>query len=277
MAPSPKARHAARVPVSPQGRVLAPAELTLHRSQSRLGLLDRTRQVTARVADVDRGLVAGVASDLQAAARAQLVARVLHQRSGDWDPLAGALPGHFDGWLGLLVLDGLLVRSVEIDGLGCCEILGPGDLLRPWDEDGHEATLHSRSAWRVVEPARVAVLDAAFARRACRWPAVVGEIVHRSLMRSRSLSVLLAATQARRADVRLRTLFWHLADRWGRVTTDGVRLELPLTHSVIAQLTGLRRPTVSLTLAKLERAGEIVRVSRAEWLIRRSTPGELAA
>jgi CRP-like cAMP-binding protein len=79
--------------------------------------------------------------------------------------------------------------------------------------------------------------------------------------------VLLATTQARRADVRLRTLFWHLADRWGRMTPDGVRLELPVTHAVIARLTGLRRPTVSLNLAKLEAAGEIVRVGKSQWVL----------
>jgi CRP-like cAMP-binding protein len=87
-------------------------------------------------------------------------------------------------------------------------------------------------------------------------------------MRSRGLSVLLAARQARRADVRLRTVFWHLADRWGRVTPRGVRLELPLTHTIISQLTGMRRSSVSLNLGRLERAGEIVRLAKAEWLIR---------
>jgi CRP-like cAMP-binding protein len=69
--------------------------------------------------------------------------------------------------------------------------------------------------------------------------------------------------------VRLRTLFTHLADRWGRVTPDGVLLPLLLTHTVIAQLTGLRRPSVSLSLAELERTGEIVRLARDRWLLAR--------
>ena len=68
---------------------------------------------------------------------------------------------------------------------------------------------------------------------------------------------------------RLRTLFWHLADRWCRVTPDGVVLPLRLTHSLIAQLTGLRRPSVSISLGELERAGEIVRLSKGSWLIAR--------
>jgi CRP/FNR family cyclic AMP-dependent transcriptional regulator len=98
-------------------------------------------------------------------------------------------------------------------------------------------------------------------------------MMRRSIGRSRTLTVLLAATQARRADVRLRALFLHLADRWGRMTPDGVVLELALTHKVISQLTGLRRPSVSIALAELERSGEIVRLSKDAWCIRTDATG----
>ncbi len=161
--------------------------------------------------------------------------------------------------------------------LRCCELLGPGDVLRPWDEDDRGATLDSAAEWRVLEPMRLALLDASFARRASRWPTVTAELMQRTLRRSRSLSILLALTQARRADERLRTLFWHLADRWGRVTPEGIVLPLNLTHSVIAQLTGLRRPSVSISLGELERAGEIVRLSKSLWLISRELGTERAA
>lgn len=218
---------------------------------------------TVCVLDEDPALLAAPDS----AARRRLVARSLSVGTGAWDPLDGDLPRDFDGWLGLLVLDGLLVRQTQVNGLRCAELLGPGDVLRPWDESGAGATLTSDALWRVLEPVRLAILDAGFARRASAWPELNAELMHRLLGRSRSLSVLLALTQARRADVRLRTLFWHLADRWGRVTPDGIVLPLNLTHSVIAQLTGLRRPSVSLSLGELERSGEIVRRSRDDWLI----------
>jgi CRP/FNR family transcriptional regulator, cyclic AMP receptor protein len=201
------------------------------------------------------------------AARRALVARSVSVATGTWTPLASDLPVDFDGWLGLLVLDGLLVRQTQVNGLRCAELLGPGDVLRPWDECGGESTLVSTARWKVLEPARLALLDGGFARRAARWPELHAELMHRTLARSRSLSVLLALTQARRADVRLRTLFWHLADRWGRVTPDGVVLGLNLTHTVIAQLTGLRRPSVSLSLAELERTGELVRRERDCWVL----------
>jgi hypothetical protein len=218
---------------------------------------------TVCVVDEDPGLLAPV----DFSARRRLVSRSLSIGTGPWTPFAGDVPRDFDGWLGLLVLDGLLVRQTQVNGLRCAELLGPGDVLRPWDESGAEATLVADARWRVLDPARLALLDAGFARRAAHWPALSAELMHRAVARSRSLSVLLALTQARRADVRLRTLFWHLADRWGRVTPDGIVLPLNLTHTVIAELTGLRRPSVSLSLGELERSGEIVRRSKDCWLI----------
>jgi CRP/FNR family transcriptional regulator, cyclic AMP receptor protein len=222
---------------------------------------------TVRVLEEDPGLLGPLDGTLAEAARSQLLARTLWRDPGAWEPLRGDLPPRFDGWLGMLVLGGLVVRQVEVDGMRCCELLGPGDVLRPWDEDDSGASLTSEATWRVLEPMRIALLDPSFARRACRWPTVTAELMQRSLRRSRSLSILLALTQARRADARLRTLFLHLADRWGRVTPDGIVLPLHLTHSVIAQLTGLRRPSVSLSLAELERSGEIMRLTKGSWLI----------
>jgi CRP-like cAMP-binding protein len=217
-----------------------------------------------RVAEADPGLLEGEETE---AARQQLIARTLWRDAGPWDPLSPELPRYFDGWLGMLVLDGLVVREVDLQGLRCCELLGPGDLLRPWDEDGDADTVGSTASWRVLEPMSVALLDAEFARRASRWPALSGALMARTIRRSRSLNVLLALTQARRAEVRLRILFWHLADRWGRVTPDGVVLPLRLTHNLIGQLTGLRRPSVTVSLRELERSGEIVRRSRHTWVL----------
>ena len=234
-------------------------------------------RLAVRVADEDPALLGSLSGELAEAARQQLLARTLWCDLGGWEPLRADLPRRFDGWLGMLVLDGLLVRQLDVNGLRCCELLGPGDLLRPWDEADDAATLETRAVWRVLEPTRLALLDAGFARRASRWPTLSSELLQRAVIRGRSLSVLLALTQARRADVRLRTLFWHLADRWGRVTPAGVVVPLRLTHSVIGQLTGLRRPSVSLSLGELERTGEIVRLSRSAWLIARETPTLRAA
>ena len=251
-----------------------PTSAGARRALEPLGGSDRS---AVRVIDEDAGLLGPLEGELAEAARHQLVARAMWRDPGRWEPLGADLPRRFDGWLGILMLDGLVVRQLTVGALRCCELLGPGDILRPWDEDFGAATLDSDAVWRVLEPTRLALLDAGFARRASRWPSLHAELMHRSLRRSRSLSVLLALTQARRADVRLRTLFWHLADRWGRVTPEGVVLPLRLTHSLIAQLTGLRRPSVSLSLGELERSGEIVRVSKSSWLLAHNAGARKAA
>jgi len=265
------------VAVGPQAHPPGSAPPVRARRAPRRGDLFRAEPPAAvRIVDEDPALLGALPSDLVDAARHQLVARTLWIEPGRWEPLSGDLPRRFDGWLGVLVLDGLLVRQVEIEGLRCCELLGPGDVLRPWDEDDGAGTLECNTAWRVLEPARLALLDASFARRACRWPTLTAELLQRALRRSRSQSILLAVTQARRADVRLRALFSHLADRWGRVTPQGIVLPLRLTHTVIAQLTGLRRPSVSISLGELERSGEIVRLTKEAWLISRDAVSDAA-
>ena len=248
-------------------RRVAPAARTPGARRSIDAFAVNREHPVVRIVDMDPTLLGDLPDELVEAARQQLVARSRWIEPGRWQPLAGDLPTRFDGWLGMLVLDGLLVRQVEVEGLRCCELLGPGDILRPWDEDDGTGTIECHSAWRVLEPTRLALLDANFARRASRWPSLTAVLMQRTLRRSRSQSVLLAVTQARRADVRLRTVFSHLADRWGRVTPEGIVLPLQLTHSVIAQLTGLRRPSVSISLGELERSGEIIRLSKRSWLI----------
>jgi CRP-like cAMP-binding protein len=71
-------------------------------------------------------------------------------------------------------------------------------------------------------------------------------------------------------------LFWHLADRWGRVTPQGIVVPLRLTHGTIARLICMRRPTVSATLMRLVRAGELARNRDATWILT-GAPPDLAA
>ena len=62
-------------------------------------------------------------------------------------------------------------------------------------------------------------------------------------------------------------LFWHRADRWGRVGRDGVTIPLRLTHEVIAQIVGAQRPTVSTAHHALSCEGLLTRCSDHTWLL----------
>lgn len=176
--------------------------------------------------------------------------------------------------IGLLVLRGLLIRRVDVGGGFGAELLGQGDLLRPWQGEGAQSTLSSSSGWRVLEEARIAVLDRHTAVRFARYPELTGRLVAKSLERSRNLATAMAIAHHSRIETRLHMLFWHLADRWGRVCPDGVRIPLALTHAMLADLVSARRPSVSTSLSEMARNGLVERVGRG-WLLRGDPPGEL--
>jgi CRP/FNR family cyclic AMP-dependent transcriptional regulator len=58
---------------------------------------------------------------------------------------------------------------------------------------------------------------------------------------------------------RVLALLWHLAERWGRMTPEGVVVPLCLTHETLGRLAGAARPTVSLALGELTKRGQLSR------------------
>jgi CRP/FNR family cyclic AMP-dependent transcriptional regulator len=114
--------------------------------------------------------------------------------------------------------------------------------------------------------------------RMAPFPEVMAELTRRVLARSRRLASMLAIAQHHRLEDRLRLFFWQLADRYGRVGPDGVRLDVSLTHDLISHLVGAHRPSVSSALARLERAGHVRRLDRG-WLLTGEPPsvGEIAS
>jgi hypothetical protein len=193
--------------------------------------------------------------------------------AGGWKGLAAA-PQAGRGGYGLLVLDGLVVRRVGFDGRWGAELLGAGDLLRPWEGDGDSVsdTVRFDALWRVMQPLRLAVLDLAWASRMAAYPQVGGALAGRALKRSRRLVASMAIVQVPRLDDRLWMLFWELADRWGRVHPDGVHLDLPLTHELLSHLAAARRPSVSGALTRLAETGRVKRAGR-EWVLSGDPPG----
>lgn len=221
------------------------------------------------VLDEDRDLAEVVPIARRAQATSECIARVISMPVGGWqdDREEG-----FTGGIGLLVLGGLFIRRVGIDARFGAELLGEGDLMRPYGDP--PPTLQVTTGWRVLEPARIAVLDEAFAARLTRHPELIGGLVARALQRSRNLSVTTAIVHHARVDVRLHMLLWQLAARWGRVRSDGVSLPLRLTHNVLADLAAASRPTVTSALSALARSG-LVEAVDGGWLLHGGPPGEL--
>jgi CRP/FNR family cyclic AMP-dependent transcriptional regulator len=177
---------------------------------------------------------------------------------GVWQPEDGEGEAARGG-IGLLILDGLLVRRVGAKGRYGAELLGPGDLLRPWEHDGEDNTLPFETSFRVIDRLDLAVLDLKAAARMAAYPEVVGALVGRAMQRVRHFAVSMAIAHYPRIDRRLLLFLWHLADRWGRVTPDGIRIPMRLTHTLLADLVASRRPSVTTALAQLEHEGHVSR------------------
>jgi CRP/FNR family transcriptional regulator, cyclic AMP receptor protein len=221
---------------------------------------------TVSLLDADPDLATGLPDEELDAARRRAVAAVVEVEPPSWDVQAVARRAE-EGWLGLFMIDGLMIRRVTVGKRAACELFGPSDLMRPWDTDGEYDPLPINVDWMVLKPASLAVLDTAFVLRIARWPSINSQIVSRVAQRARYLALAQAVTHLPRAHPRLLILFWLLAERWGRVGPDGVHVSLPLTHEVLGMLIGAQRPTVTIALQRLSRAGLLVREATDRWLL----------
>jgi hypothetical protein len=152
-----------------------------------------------------------------------------------------------------------------MDNRASVELLGPGDLLRPWDE--HESLLPFEVTWNVLSLARAIVLGPAFASRVHDFPEVQAALLSRVHGRAQRLAESQAIAHTAAIKERLHAMLWHLADRWGRVTVDGVVVPLALSHRMLAELVGASRPTASAALAELARDSVVARRDDGTWLL----------
>jgi CRP-like cAMP-binding protein len=212
----------------------------------------------------DRALADGISRlELPAAARASMAAVAWLER-GPWRPEAREAER---GSLGLLVLEGVLLRRVTVRGAPCAELLGRDDLLRPWSTGVEQlSSVPVRASFSVLAQTRLAVLDRSFAVRMARWPEVTDALIERVTDRTRRLTYSLAAQRSKRVDERLWLYLWQMADRWGVVGPDGVELRVPgLSHTLLGALIAARRPSVTTAIGRLCERG----------LLRRSPDGAL--
>jgi hypothetical protein len=196
---------------------------------------------------------------------------------GQWQPPPAEDGNGAAGHLGLLVLEGFLARHVRVVDRPPAELLGPGDILHPWERD-HTEPFTAAPRWDVLEPARLAVLDRRFAAVAGRWPELVAALFARAIARSRSMMLYLAIGQLVGVEMRLLVLLWHLAERWGRHgeggAGDGCVIPVHLTHQLLASLISAQRPTVTSALAHLTERGLISRSPEGRIVLHGGPPTE---
>ena len=233
-------------------------------------MIKATATDTVRLLEADPDLGGLLTGTRRQEAERELVVRVHRLGVGVWDVsrLEGAGADH----VGLLLLDGVIAREVIVADHVSAELLGPGDLVRPWQDSTKADLLPVDVLWSILSPSSFAVLDRRFAGELARWPEVTAALFERLSERSLRLGTTQAISQLTRVDRRLKALLWHLAERWGRVSGDGVVVPLALTHRILGQLVGARRPTVSTALGELAERGELVRRVDGSWVLRGSPP-----
>src|SRR5690242_12478539 len=168
---------------------------------------------TTRVLSEDPELAEAIPRSLRAQAVEDCVVPVRSVARGRWRPESGAAGWVGSGGIGLLVLEGLLIRRVGVEDRFGAELLGEGDLLRPWQGEDGSGTISPTTGWRILETVRLAVLDEKAARTMAAYPQITGALVARAVGRSRNMAINMAIIHHPRVNVRLLMLLWHLADR----------------------------------------------------------------
>jgi CRP/FNR family cyclic AMP-dependent transcriptional regulator len=212
----------------------------------------RARTVCVLRADSD--LAEGLDAESRERATRLMRAAVVGLTPGPWEP-----PEEESGGFGLLVLDGLISRRVIVGRSASLELVGPGDILRPRDESLAATIVPSSAEWDVVAPGEAAVLGRHATTVIGHWPELTVAFSERILRRTRDQAFLMAAANFTRVEDRLLATLWHLGGTWGKVTPDGILLPFRLTHEMLAQIVGARRPSVTLAMGALKREGRLIR------------------
>jgi CRP/FNR family cyclic AMP-dependent transcriptional regulator len=167
--------------------------------------------------------------------------------------LAGASFGadRFDGVSLLLIEEGLVLVSAsnrESARRIVVSVAGPGAVVLPPDADENLEALTD---------ARATVVSASSKLRLLEIPPAASSIVDGIRAALRDCRESLAHYASRRHADRVRLKLIQLARSHGKVGTNGLLLDVPLTHELLADMVGSRRETVTRALARLEYEGII--------------------
>lgn len=173
------------------------------------------------------------------------------------------------GW-GLIVLDGFLTRQVRLGDRATTELVGRGDVIRPWEPEVGPVPM--QATWRAVAPSQIGVLDSRFMDALAGFPEVTALLSARIFSRARRGSVSQLLARLPWTEGRILVLFWHLAEQWGRALPDGdVLLPVSLTHVEVGEMVGAGRPTTTMALNHLIKTGALSRHAEG-WVLHGSPP-----
>jgi CRP/FNR family cyclic AMP-dependent transcriptional regulator len=170
---------------------------------------------------------------------------------------------------GFVIVDGVVLKETTLAQQSALELLGPGDLLAPPLSAGRQLESQALSRYLAHGPVSLAVIETHFRLATRRWPGIADVLLDRLGLQAHRTSQHLAMLHLPRVEDRIAALFTELAERFGRVTPEGILIDLPLTHDVIGGLVASRRPTATIALQKLAADGLLERLDDKRWKLAR--------
>jgi|SRR5919197_5912849 biotin operon repressor len=130
-----------------------------------------------------------------------------------------------------------------------CEA-GPGRIVLPPSPDEVLVALTKAS---------VTAIDVAARNELLRLPSFADLVVDQLSFALRQKQEAIANLASPRHVERVRLKLLQLAQGYGHVVRDGIRIDFPLSHALLAQMIASSRETVTRALDELERSGFVVR------------------
>ena len=165
----------------------------------------------------------------------------------DFDRRAPRYPPAFAGAALLVVEEGfVVVRATfpaDVRSVVTVEA-GPGAVLLPPSAD---------EVLVALGPSRVTVLSSDARDQLLASPALARRIVDQLAVGLAQRQEALANFAPTRHIERVRRKLLQLARRYGHVVRDGIRIDVPLSHALLAEMIGSSRETVTRALDELQR------------------------
>lgn len=135
---------------------------------------------------------------------------------------------------------------------------GPGAILLPPRSD---------EALSGLGRAAVTLIPAEVRDRLLTFPTVALRVAERLAFALEQRQEALANLAPTRSVERVRRKLFQLARAYGHVTRDGVRIDFPISHGLLAEMIGCSRETVTRALDELQRGGFVARAGSTYSLL----------
>jgi CRP-like cAMP-binding protein len=153
----------------------------------------------------------------------------------------------------LVVEEGFVVVCAALPAGGRSVVTveaGPGAILLPPTAD---------EVLVALGPSRLTAVSADARDRLLASPALARRIVEQLALGLAQRQEALANFAPTRHAERVRRKLLQLARGYGHVVRDGIRIDVPLSHALLAEMIGSSRETVTRALDELQREGFLVR------------------